>query len=186
MFLLIFADSLAGHDVHDSTTVIDKFTPRDLPDSPSVQGLHIGIPKVQDFIKYMYKALVPHQPTGGGAIGLHSICPFVHPSEILSGPCTVCLRLMDTAPKDSTVIHVFLHHHHDSSCRSCTSSPVPFPPFLCESTQKGLTYNNSNRQRDTICNMGTLHLSLFSTILPRETHSAGRSKFIPFREACNA
>ena len=42
----LFTDSLVGHDVHDSTTVSDVFTPVDLPDNPSIQGLHIGIPKV--------------------------------------------------------------------------------------------------------------------------------------------
>ena len=135
----------------------------------------------------MYKALVPHQPTRGGAIGLHPICPFVCTSQISSGSCTVCPRLMNTASKDFSVIHVFLHHHHDSSFLTCTSSPVKFCPFLpfSMSQLKRLTYNYSNRQRATICNMGTLHLSLFSTILPRETHSAGRSKFLAIREACN-
>ena len=43
----LISDSLGGHDVHDSTTVIDTFTPVDLPDSPSVQGLTVGIPKVR-------------------------------------------------------------------------------------------------------------------------------------------
>ena len=42
----MISDSLGGHDVHDSTTVRDTFTPVDLPDSPSAQGLTVGIPKV--------------------------------------------------------------------------------------------------------------------------------------------
>lgn len=41
----IILNCLAGHDVHDSTTVMDTFTPADLPDCPPVKGLHIGIPK---------------------------------------------------------------------------------------------------------------------------------------------
>jgi len=44
------ADALAGHDVFDSTTVTDKFTPVDLPPADDavqmLHGLSVGIPLV--------------------------------------------------------------------------------------------------------------------------------------------
>ncbi|XP_041354976.1 glutamyl-tRNA(Gln) amidotransferase subunit A, mitochondrial-like [Gigantopelta aegis] len=41
----IVLNTLAGHDVMDSTTVRDKFQPVTLPDEISVKNLHVGIPK---------------------------------------------------------------------------------------------------------------------------------------------
>ena len=43
-------DVMAGHDLRDSTTVTDPFSPFTLPEDISVSGLHIGIPKVTLFI----------------------------------------------------------------------------------------------------------------------------------------
>lgn len=37
---------MAGHDVHDSTTVNDEFNHFTLPDNMNIKDLHIGIPKV--------------------------------------------------------------------------------------------------------------------------------------------
>ncbi|XP_045198095.2 LOW QUALITY PROTEIN: glutamyl-tRNA(Gln) amidotransferase subunit A, mitochondrial-like [Mercenaria mercenaria] len=41
----IILNSLAGHDNNDSTTVTDDFVPSYLEETPSVKGLHVGIPK---------------------------------------------------------------------------------------------------------------------------------------------
>ncbi|XP_052808427.1 glutamyl-tRNA(Gln) amidotransferase subunit A, mitochondrial-like [Mya arenaria] len=41
----LLLNTIAGHDVQDSTTVTDTFNPVSLEDEPSLQGLHIGIPK---------------------------------------------------------------------------------------------------------------------------------------------
>ena len=49
MLFCLFVDILAGHDVHDSTTVTDEFRPFTLPDDISIKGLHIGIPKVKKY-----------------------------------------------------------------------------------------------------------------------------------------
>ncbi|XP_060598594.1 glutamyl-tRNA(Gln) amidotransferase subunit A, mitochondrial-like [Ruditapes philippinarum] len=40
----IILNSIAGHDSRDSTTVTDEFKPTPLDDTPSLQGLHVGIP----------------------------------------------------------------------------------------------------------------------------------------------
>ncbi|KAL8560887.1 hypothetical protein ACOMHN_063137 [Nucella lapillus] len=41
----IMLNAVAGHDVHDSTTVADHFEPVQLSDTFSLKGLHVGIPK---------------------------------------------------------------------------------------------------------------------------------------------
>lgn len=44
----IIFNTLAGHDIQDSTTVTDPFHPVILPDMPEVKGLTIGIPQNHD------------------------------------------------------------------------------------------------------------------------------------------
>jgi len=48
--LLYIADTLAGHDVFDSTTVTDPFCPFDVPPADDavemLRGLSVGIPLV--------------------------------------------------------------------------------------------------------------------------------------------
>ena len=44
--MTLISDSIAGHDSRDSTTVSDEFIPTTLDDTPSVQGLKVGIPMV--------------------------------------------------------------------------------------------------------------------------------------------
>ncbi|XP_076466453.1 glutamyl-tRNA(Gln) amidotransferase subunit A, mitochondrial-like [Babylonia areolata] len=41
----IVLNAVAGHDVHDSTTVADEFEPVHLDDRFSMKGIHVGIPK---------------------------------------------------------------------------------------------------------------------------------------------
>jgi len=45
-FSFSFADTIAGWDVKDSTTVSDEFVPSELEAEPSIKGLRVGIPKV--------------------------------------------------------------------------------------------------------------------------------------------
>lgn len=40
-------DSVAGHDVHDSTTLTESHTPFNIQENLDLSKLHIGIPKVK-------------------------------------------------------------------------------------------------------------------------------------------
>ena len=45
-FKSVGTGAIAGHDPLDSTTVTDTFEPFELDEEISLDGLHIGIPKV--------------------------------------------------------------------------------------------------------------------------------------------